>query len=389
MALGALALAAVAPELPSHTRLALRLTTPVSTRTSRPGDVVSAVLLANLPVDGGVIPAGTAVRGVVREAVPFTWERPQATLWLDFRELVDSGGRSVSLATRVVEVDNARESVDAEGRVLGIVPPRSRPALVEDLLLLALFLPEAFAVDTADYRLREEERPDVEYASGVEFTVETLRATAVAPTAVPAPIALDDALRLLAVDQPMRTTAGRPPRVADVTNVLLVGSGAETAAAFRAAGWATADALGLRADVKAVLAVAEHRGYREGPVAQQWLDGRLPDLVFQKQNNTFAKRHHVRLWKRPQTWQGREIWLGAATHDTGIKFVSQERTFTHAIDARLDLERQKIVDDLTFTGSAAAVLTDRPALPRTGVNATHDAIETDGRIAIVILRQPR
>ena len=386
--LAVLAVGVAAADLPPGVRLAVRLTSDVSTKTSRPGDRVSAVLLAAVPLDGVVIPAGTRVRGVVRQATPFTWRNPQAVLRVDFDGLVDVRGQVTPMDARVVEVDNARETVDSEGRVLGIVPPQSRPALVEELLLLAAFLPEAFAVDTAEYRLRAQERPDVVFAAGVEMTIETRSLTANVPTvSALATSVMDDDLRHLAVGQPLRTTAGASRTPADITNVLLVGSRQQVENAFRAAGWTSADALGLRADVKTLLAVAEDRGYLEGPVSQQWLQGALPDLVFQKQNNTFAKRHHVRLWRRPQTWQGRDAWLGAATHDVGIKFVSQERSFTHAIETSIDLERQKIVDDLAFAGATArAALADRPSVPARSENATHDPVQTDGRIAVMILR---
>jgi LssY C-terminus len=53
---------------------------------------------------------------------------------------------------------------------------------------------------------------------------------------------------------------------------------------FRVAGWSTADALGLRSDVKTVLAVAEDRGYQVGPVSQEWLESKPPDLVFTEQH---------------------------------------------------------------------------------------------------------
>lgn len=349
---------------------------------------MSAVLVTGVPLNGVAIPAGSMLRGVVRQTTAFTWSHPQAVLWLDFRELIDSRGIVIPIATKVVDVDNARETVDQNGRLLGIIPPRERPSRAEDLVLLAALLPEVFALETAEYRLREEERPDIEYRAGVDMTLETLASTRNVPVGDPdGSPRLDAALPRLAAAQPTRTTAGKPPKTADVTNLLFLGTEQQVTNGFRVAGWTTADALGLRSDVKTILAVAEDRGYQLGPVSQQWLDGKPPGLVFQKQNNTFAKRHHVRIWRRPQTWQGRPVWIGAATHDIGIKFVTQERSFTHQVDSRIDLERQKIVDDLRFTGLIERPISvDRPAVPKRSENATQDLMQTDGRIAIVRFR---
>ncbi len=346
---------------------------------------MSAALVTGVP---DVLPAGAILRGVVRQATAFSWSNPQAVLWLDFRELIDARGTPITIATKVVDVDNAREAVDQNGRILGIIPPRERPSSVEDLVLLAAFLPELFVLESAEYRVREEERPDIEYPAGVDVTLETVSSTPNVPVAIPErPSPPDADLRRLVDTLPTRTTAGKPPRTADVTNLVFLGTELQIRNGFRVAGWTTADALGLRSDVKTILAVAEDRGYQVGPVSQQWLDAEPPDLVFQKQNDTFAKRHHVRIWRWPQTWQGRPVFIGAATHDIGIKFVTKERSFTHTVDARIDLERQRIVDDLRFAGAIEPPGSlERPSVPTRTVNATQDPMQTDGSIAILKFR---
>src|SRR5207253_5703095 len=111
----------------------------------------------------------------------------------------------------------------------------------------------------------------------------------------------------------------------------------------------TAAALNSQSKLETVRAVAEMRGYNEAPVSILLLDGRPPDLVFQKQHNTFAARHHLRIWRRPDTFQGKPVWVCAATHDTAIDFSPENRTFTHKIDPEIDKERAKVVNDLLFT----------------------------------------
>lgn len=117
------------------------------------------------------------------------------------------------------------------------------------------------------------------------------------------------------------------------------------------------------------------------------LDGRPPDLVFQKQNNTFAMRHHLRIWRRPGALNGRPVWVCAATHDIGIEFSPEQRNFIHKIDSRIDRERAKVVSDLWFAGSVQGMsLVERPATPHHSRNATGDDLETDARMAVLVLK---
>jgi len=171
-----------------------------------------------------------------------------------------------------------------------------------------------------------------------------------------------------------------------VTNLLLVGSQAQVEDAFVAAGWTRARPMGLRARLRGLLALILKRGDHAAPVSRLDLRGRPPDIVFEKQNDTLAQRHHVRIWNEEGS-PGRAVWVGAATHDVGIAFARRLHAFTHRIDPHIDAEREKIVDDLRLTGEVAATaLLDRPRPPEPGENATGEAIETDGRMALVVLR---
>lgn len=104
--------------------------------------------------------------------------------------------------------------------------------------------------------------------------------------------------------------------------------------------------------------------------------------MFQKQTNTFAKRHHVRIWRRG-SWDGGPLWVAAATHDIGVKLDVRERSFTHRVERQADLERETIVNDLVFAGAPPASYVDRPTAPRSVQNATQDEILTDGRVAVM------
>jgi LssY C-terminus len=198
------------------------------------------------------------------------------------------------------------------------------------------------------------------------------------------PITPAVALANLAESQPSRTTAASPPRPSDLTNLMFIGTQQQLLAAFHEAGWFAADRLNEVSKFETARAIIENRGYSEAPVSILILDGSPPDVAFQKQNNTFAKRHHIRIWLRPQTFHRKPVWVAAATHDIGIIFSPESRSFTHAIDSHIDDERTKIVNDLLFTGRVRAMaLVHRTAIPKHATNATGDALITDGKMAVL------
>src|SRR5215212_3949258 len=168
---------------------------------------------------------------------------------------------------------------------------------------------------------------------------------------------------------------------------MFIGTEEQLQKAFEAAGWTTAHQKNTTSVLETVRAVAEVRGYKEAPMSTLLLDGRRSDFDFQKQNNTFAKRHHLRIWRRPVSFMDRPVWVSSSTHDIGIEFSQENRTFIHVIDPQIDRERAKVVSDLLFTGQVESLaLVERPQVPRTGRNATGDNIETDGRIAVLVLQ---
>ena len=227
----------------------------------------------------------------------------------------------------------------------------------------------------------------INYPAGVDMRIEVTKAfgwTGVTPQRAVAAIEPEDALIRLVQDQPVMTYAVKPAKASDEPNLLLLGTEVELTAAMEAAGWSQAGQLSRQSKFEVFRAMAEDRGFKEAPVSMILLEGRPPDLVFEKLNNTFAARHHLRLWRRPGTLRGQLVWVGAATHDTGISFSEENHTFIHTIDSHLDAERAKVVNDLLFTGLVKGLsLVDRPDAPTSGRNATGDPFVTDGRMAVL------
>ena len=389
-----LACSAAAADLPAGTAIEIRLSSKVSSNASRANDPVEAVVIK--PVTSGnrfLIPYGAVIKGQVEKAQASEAADKRASLQLNFNQLAGARGKVVKLPAKITAVDNARESVDENGAIQGILASETLSARMDqglsklgeraqglaDILQIA----KSAVVKTTD--------SEIVFGPGVEMTL-ALTGKATIDSDIPGmainvqPVAAESRLQQLVNSQPFQTIAAKPPKESDMTNLMFIGSAEQLEGAFSAAGWSAAKGLNKLSALETFQAIAEMRGYKEAPMSVLLLDGRPADFNYQKQNNTFAQRHHLRIWRRPVTWQGQDVWVASSTHDTGIDFSAENRTFIHKVDSHIDDERGKVVSDFLFTGAVKSLaLVDRPKVPTESMNATGDKLLTDGRMAVLLL----
>ncbi len=383
-----------ATEIPAGTEIQIRLTAKVASDSSKAKDAVQAVVIAPVMVNGEVgIGAGAKVRGEVVEAKLAQQSGEPATLGLNFTELTGATGNSVvKVKTKLMQVDNARETVDQNGKVAGILTSGTISGRLDQGINKVIQRNSGLGglLEAAKGAVLRQTNGEIQYAPGTEMTLQVTEPFKWDEKASPPdllPVADETELYKLVNAQPFQTYAEKPPKPSDMTNLMFIGSPQQLEKVFKDAGWDTAQALDGQSKLETFRAIAELRGYSEAPVSLLTLDGQKPDYVFQKQNNTFAQRHHLRIWRRPGTFGGQPVWVCSATHDTGIAFSEENRTFIHQIDTQIDKERAKVVNDLLFTGGVKSLaLVDRAAVPTKSSNATGDALETDARMAVLILK---
>lgn len=384
-------------QAPTGTELHVRLVTPVGSYASKPGSPVSAVLIAPVTVDDQtILPEGSMLNGAVQRVgkIGFGILHETASLVLNFNEVTLPGGETFPLSTRVTDVDNGRERVIADGSILGV---RSTSSIsyrfsgyVRTALLWEVHARLAFwVIKTLLIRVPE---PEIYYPSGVELTLalsEPAYGTALPESEEPSGRLSEkarDVLEPMVDDMPVRTRAPNSNRESDLINVMFIGSGDQISRAFTAAGWTQATTVTMRSRVLGARAVVERQGYRDQPMSTLLVNDEPPGMFWQKSLNDMSKRHHVRLWKQDETWNGEQIWIGAATHDIDYAYLRHGQPMTHKIEENIDLERDKILHDVEFTSCAdVADYVERPHAPQLAHNATGDPMETDGRIAIVHL----
>lgn len=391
---GLASLAAIAPAqtLPAGTELSVRLVTPVGC-SSAAGQKIQAKVVAPVIAGGRVvIPAGTFVNGKVKSASAATAPDQRSVLLAEFTELADTAGKTIKISTNVLDVDNARETVDDNGQILGILESETLTARMDrglEKLAEGRLAKLASVLQAAKGAVLQKADTSIHYEPGTE-----LQLALASPVKVTGKFSQSDVADIepfgelydLVNEIPFQTIAAKPPKPSDVTNLMYIGTREQIEKAFADAGWATAEALSAQSGLETVRAVAEDRGYKEAPMSVLLLEGKPPDIVFQKQLNTFAKRHHLRIFGRPEKFRGREVWVCAATHDIGIEFSPENRTFIHKIDPLIDRERSKVVFDLMLTTHVKGLaLVERPAVPTSSQNATGDKLETDGAMVVLML----
>jgi hypothetical protein len=175
----------------------------------------------------------------------------------------------------------------------------------------------------------------------------------------------------------------------DMVNFAIIGTQDQVQKAFTAAGWTGVDKTTQDAIVHGLLATLSHEAYTEMPMSILYLFGRPQDLSYARADPlaVAAIRHHLRVWKSTETVDGKQMWVGSATHDNGFEKDQRNGSVTHHIDPNIDEERDFIEQSFAAAGviSSAAYVT--PANPlKTAVTATGGSFHSDGRIVVIALR---
>jgi hypothetical protein len=385
------------PDLAPGKTIDARLNVAVYSDRSRTGDPIEATVTYPLCKDGEqvackdgelLLAPGTRVNGTVlfTQKAPDKYSRPR--LVLDFSNIVHSNGQQSHLYARVLSVDNARETVQ-NNEILGIIQPHASTKTSLAMAAVSAINPIAgYTIKGVQAVYGLSVRREILFPAGTDLQLQIVRPSMLKqkdawpgwPT-----LPVDAKLRSLVAGAPLRThTANETP--SDITNLMFVGSREQLVTAFNEAGWFEADDLSMRSAVKTIGATIRQAGYSSAPVSTLRINGQPPDLVFQKSLNTFARRHHLRIWKQPVAYNAREVWIGAATRDIAISNARRGTKWSHRIDPHIDRERDWIATDLLFIGTAVAYAdVDRPAAPKKAANATGDQLLTDGKMSVLEL----
>ena len=197
----------------------------------------------------------------------------------------------------------------------------------------------------------------------------------------------------------------------DPVNVALVGTLDQLKAAFAAAGWSGADALGFASSWRMIRAFLLNSPYPTAPFSTLFLFGRGQDIGFQKPiGNSPRKRHHIRFWAHDLTratdtlgtasfWlntdrpsdDARVVWVGAGTRDTGFSLTHLTFKITHATDSDTNAERDFIIAELKKCRVIGDVSTQPEGQDFPAERVNHYIADGDVSVAnlVTFTRKPR
>jgi len=361
----------------------------VSTKTSHLNQAVTARVVREVTSDQGVlVPIGAEVTGKIEKLIPTSDPTDHARLLIQFTQLAIPRHPALDLTARLTEVENARETVLQDGTIQGVLA-KDVPVGRMDGLLDKLGSPGSEMEKMSGKTLGKVDT-SIDFPAGTDLILtldQPLTLDFISPPAAATEIspALAQAVQNLLADAPNRAES-KTKKPGDPLNLVVVGNADQILNAFKQAGWSEAKKLGTRSAVGTVRAIASDEGYGQAPVSQLYLFDRPEDLAFEKMLNTFMKRHHLRLWQTTvTTTDGREIWLGASTHDIGLDV--HIGVVSHQINPDLDAERGKVGADLMAGGLVAAEqLVTRPNPLSEGKTATGGTWKTDGQLLVIELK---
>jgi len=228
----AASLGAAGIQVPNGTEIQVRLKSKVSTQTSKPKDPAEVVVIAPVMVNGQfAIPAGAVVRGTVDKASQSAKGDERSVLALSFTEL-EMDGAKVKVAARVSAVENARETVDEQGQITGIIASETISGELDAGLNKLADKASGFAGILSQVKSAVLKAPesDITYDSGVDLTLKLTAPldlkgpSGPGPAAKLVPIGDEDGLAALVGRQAFQTWAQKPSKPSDITNLMLIGS---------------------------------------------------------------------------------------------------------------------------------------------------------------------
>lgn len=173
-------------------------------------------------------------------------------------------------------------------------------------------------------------------------------------------------------------------------SIIVVGTYPQMSQTFRKAGWYVMDDISLRTFWHFYVASAFNQSYPEAPATPSFWNARPNEFAFEQPSaaNTVRERHHIHIWETPFVLaDGRNVWFGTAHFDEAMAMKLGVPLPTHTIHPAIDIERDKVRDNLIDTGDIEETREFRIVAPTLGANQAGDQFFTDGKAYIIFLKK--
>jgi membrane-associated phospholipid phosphatase len=149
------------------------------------------------------------------------------------------------------------------------------------------------------------------------------------------------------------------------------------------AGWYLADPASPGTILKLAKAAYFAKEYLKAPMTPSFWNSQVNDFGFEMptETNSVKQRHHARFWKTQFKTEGRSIYVGTVSLDTGLKW-----GWAHRIGPNIDGEREKMVADLLRKELIAQAEKIPFTEPAVGKNFLADPFFSDGKLFAIYLK---
>ena len=199
----------------------------------------------------------------------------------------------------------------------------------------------------------------------------------------------DDTFRSALEALPCCVTNKKGSRNGDPLNLIVIGGVDDALPALIRRGWRLTEQTWSGSIAKIVRSGLSGDRYPYAPISPLYLYGRSQDLALQKARDDIHRRNHLRLWKSPMLYHGKQVWVGQISRDIGSRFtLYSPYLMTHKIAPDVDEARLGLTEDLAYSqnlakiGFVKGVGTAPKGAPRH--NLTKDPYYTDGVRAVLI-----
>jgi hypothetical protein len=139
-------------------------------------------------------------------------------------------------------------------------------------------------------------------------------------------------------------------KAGDPLNLVIVGGIEDAFPALIRRGWSPSETTWSGSVMHMISSALARERYPYAPVSNLYLYGRPQDLALQKARDNVHQRNHLRLWRSPMRYRGKQVWVGQISRDIGSRVTIHSPTLTtHKIDPNVDGAALALAEDVVYS----------------------------------------
>lgn len=156
---------------------------------------------------------------------------------------------------------------------------------------------------------------------------------------------------------------------------------------FNKEGWSEAEQITLKNSYRTIWDSVTKQDYPSAPVSPQFWERMPHNFAFSKTvGDSVRQRHHMRFWKTPYTYQGKNVFIATASYDENIAIGLYVHIPTHKINPNVDEERRFVFNSMLKSGEFISSNLLEGYGKYEGRNAFGHKFTTDGQIYFIELK---